>query len=421
MNRRNSGRQTPDVESGQSNDTIDNNSPNNNGGGSSGGLSNFLNLLDNDADLKSRPRNYKRNKKPIIKSQFINKPTTRKGSDIDTTTTITSSMNNTAVISESSNHSTSRIVSYIKPIIITITSLLALCLIYDTIHSPPDKRLLGTHAIHAFLLWVKEHPGTGAAAFIFVYGLCVIFLLPGTPLTLGGGYIYKLAYGWVGGVFMATFTSMAGSLFGSCSCFILGRYIMRNQVRKWGRKYPLFDAIDIAVSDNGFKIMCLLYLTPILPLGPVSYMIGTTSMPLVKFAMAKIGALPLMLLYVLIGASTDTFFSHDDVNTKDGKDASSGVEGGGDSSSKKMGVDEETHRKMVLFGLILSIISMSLVSHFVKKELYKIFDKQKKEGGRHRDDDYTRSDSNSLTEENNIEMSGARTSELQRRPRNETL
>ena len=71
---------------------------------------------------------------------------------------------------------------------------------------------------------------------------------------------------------------------------------MRNQVCKWGRKYPLFDAIDIAVSDNGFKIMCLLYLTPILPLGPVSYMIGTTSMPLAKFAMAKIGALPLMLL-----------------------------------------------------------------------------------------------------------------------------
>lgn len=44
---------------------------------------------------------------------------------------------------------------------------------------------------------------------------------------------------------MATFTSMAGSLFGSCSCFIMGRYIMRDRVRRWGRKYPLFDAIDL--------------------------------------------------------------------------------------------------------------------------------------------------------------------------------
>lgn len=64
--------------------------------------------------------------------------------------------------------------------------------------------------------------------------------------------------------------------------------------------YPLFDAIDVAVSENGFKIMCLLYLTPILPLGPVSYMVGTTSMPVLRFAAAKIAALPLMLLYVFI-------------------------------------------------------------------------------------------------------------------------
>ena len=41
-----------------------------------------------------------------------------------------------------------------------------------------------------------------------------------------------------------------------------------------------------------------------------------------------------------------------------------------------IGVYEETHRKMVLFGVILSVVSMSLVSHFVKKELYKV-DKRK--------------------------------------------
>ena len=143
---------------------------------------------------------------------------------------------------------------------------------------------------------------------------------------------------------------------------------MRDRVRKWGRKYPLFDAIDIAVSEKGFKIMCLLYLTPVLPLGPVSYMCGTTSMPLVRFASAKIAALPLMLVYVFIGASTDTFLG---AGMEHGGVA---VDGGGDGPKivEKMGVDEETHRKMVLFGLCLSIVSMSLVSHFVKKELYKV-------------------------------------------------
>jgi len=276
-------------------------------------------------------------------------------------------------------------------------------LMYDTMTSPPEKRLLGSHRIKGFLFWVKEHPGKGAAAFIFVYGMFVVVLLPGTPLTLGGGFVYKAAYGWTGGVAIATFTSMAGSLFGSCSCFVLGRYVMRDRVRRWGRKYPLFDSLDIAVSDNGFKIMCLLYLTPILPLGPVSYLCGTTSMPLIRFASAKIAALPLMLLYVLIGASTDTFFGDGEYG---------GAVQGGD---KKMGVDEDTHRKMVLLGLCLSIISMSLVSHFVKKELYKIFDKQKKEKALAEENDQNRVDSFN-DEGEQVEMIG-RKERLLRRPR----
>lgn len=270
----------------------------------------------------------------------------------------------------------------------TLTFLLplaALALIADCLFSPPERRLLSAHRIQTFLLWVKTHPSTGAAAFVLVYGACVALLLPGTPLTLGGGYVYKAAYGWAGGVFLATTVSMAGSLFGSCLCFILGRYVMRERVRKWGRKYPLFDAIDMAVSDNGFKIMCLLYLTPILPLGPVSYMCGTTSMPLRNFAAAKIAALPLMLLYAFLGASTDTLVMSA-TSVSAGEAAVSGGGGGGednaaaeDAGARTMGVSDETHRKMVLYGLCLSVVSMTAVSHFVKKELYKIFDKQKKD------------------------------------------
>lgn len=89
-------------------------------------------------------------------------------------------------------------------------------------------------------------------------------------------------------------------------------------------------------------------------------------MPLMKFAAAKIAALPLMLVYVFIGASTDTFM---------GGSATATTDEGGASNAKtdnKIGVDDDTHRKMVLFGLCLSIVSMTMVSHFVKKELYKV-------------------------------------------------
>lgn len=116
-----------------------------------------------------------------------------------------------------------------------------------------------------------------------------------------------------------------------------------------------------AVSENGFKLMCLLYLTPVLPLPIVSYLLGTTSMRLYKFAAAKIAAVPLMLMYVFIGASTDMLISGD----ADGKITA-------DKTSKKISVDDETHRKIVLLGICLSVVSISLVSHFVKKELNKV-------------------------------------------------
>lgn len=360
--------------------------------GCSGGsvIDDFLHRLNNDADLNKSKRRLS-----LVGASRKN---------IDKTKT------NKEEVGHSSAPSSKKksITSLLKRFSMVLVTVLVLGLIYNTITSPPEKRLLGSHRIKGFLLWVNENPRTGAAAFIFVYGMFVVFLLPGTPLTLGGGFVYKVAYGWTGGVAVATFTSMAGSLFGSCSCFILGRYVMRDRVRRWGRKYPLFDSLDVAVSDNGFKIMCLLYLTPILPLGPVSYLCGTTSMPLIRFASAKIAALPLVLLYVLIGASTDTFLG-------DGEYVEA-VQGAGRDSPKTIktiGVDEDTHRKMVLLGLCLSIMSMTLVSHFVKKELFKIFDKQKKEKAQAEENDQNQVDSfNSDGEQ--VEMIGRKDRLLRR-------
>lgn len=266
-------------------------------------------------------------------------------------------------------------------------SSLVLFLIHETTkHStPPNRRIPGVeHAVQNFLLWAKDNPGTGAAAFVFIYGACVVFLLPGTPLVLGVGCAYKLAYGWAGGVAVAAFASIAGSLLGSVMCFFLGRYIVRDRVRRWGkRKYPLFDGIDAAVSENGFRFMCLLYLTPMLPLGPVSYMAGTTSMSMMSFAAARIAALPQVLLIVFIGASTDTFLSMESIGSNRTGEVESGEEGSGGgtegSDDMRSGVNDEMHRVMVLFGLVTSIVSMSLLSLFVKKEVHKIVDRQKRE------------------------------------------
>jgi uncharacterized membrane protein YdjX (TVP38/TMEM64 family) len=128
----------------------------------------------------------------------------------------------------------------------------------------------------------------------------------------------------------------------------------------------MFDPIDEAVSENGFKIMSLLYLTPVMPLGPVSYMMGTTSMPLVEFAKAKIFALPLTVLYVYMGAATGTLITTE--NEKEEKNV-----------LKPQALSAHMHEmslspKAMIFGIIFSIVSIALISYRMKLELEKVCD-----------------------------------------------
>eukprot|EP00521_Asterionellopsis_glacialis_P016282 CAMPEP_0195298204 /NCGR_PEP_ID=MMETSP0707-20130614/22971_1 /TAXON_ID=33640 /ORGANISM="Asterionellopsis glacialis, Strain CCMP134" /LENGTH=360 /DNA_ID=CAMNT_0040360223 /DNA_START=127 /DNA_END=1209 /DNA_ORIENTATION=+ len=275
--------------------------------------------------------------------------------------------------------------------IVGMTVLLTiLFFIYDATFTPPEKRVLKPDSIDRFLRWVQEHPYNGLGAFLVTIAFCVVLMIPvGTPLTLGCGYVYKGAYGWYVGIPLATIIAMLGSLLGAIACFLLGRYLFRDRVLKWSRKYPLFDAIDIAVSENGFKIMAMLYMTPILPLGPVSYMCGTTAMALSSFAFAKVAATPLMLLYVFIGASCGTLIadaSHD-----------TGQSAGAEAASV------ENNKTMIVLGILVSSITIGLVSRFIKKELYIIFERQKHDKDVSEQDDNA-TDSDVDGEDSTLEM-----------------
>jgi len=239
-----------------------------------------------------------------------------------------------------------------KKIVTLLLALILGLLFWDSLVRPPEERFLTQETLSSFLIWVEANPYWGIGAFLLVIAVCVVLLIPiGTPLTLGCGYIYKGVYGWTVGVAVATAVSIAGSALGAVICFLLGRYLMRNRVRKWVRKYPLFDAIDMAVSEHGLRIMAMLYLTPVLPLGPVSYMCGSTSMALSSFVLAKIASLPLMLLYVYIGAAAGTLMVDTDAI--------------------------EHNSALIGSGILLSGCMILGITHYIRKELMVILERQK--------------------------------------------
>jgi uncharacterized membrane protein YdjX (TVP38/TMEM64 family) len=287
-----------------------------------------------------------------------------------------------------------------KSVVAMIVAMFFLTIIYEAFFVAPEDRLLQPDFSDKFLLWVESHPGWGLGAISLVIAAAVVTMVPiGTPLVLGCGYIYRGVYGWKLGLFVATVVSMAGSCLGAVICFLLGRYLMKETVQKWVRKYPLFDAIDVgkessfslfgvstmlcvfliyltisysfvgdssAASKQGLKIMAMLYLTPVLPLGLVSYMCGTTSMKISSFTGAKVFSAPLYLIYTFIGASAHSIIKRGGGAGADGNESSGGISA--EAEAKQL----EENEYMIVSGILLSIVMMTLISRHIKKELMKV-------------------------------------------------
>jgi uncharacterized membrane protein YdjX (TVP38/TMEM64 family) len=113
------------------------------------------------------------------------------------------------------------------------------------------------------------------------------------------------------------------------------------------------------------KIMAMLYLTPVVPLGLVSYMCGTTAIDLYSFAVAKIASLPLYLMYAFMGASAHSFI-------KGGKGSKNDNDNNSDIRNSVSDAKIEENQVLIVGGLFLSIIMMTLITRNIRMELMKV-------------------------------------------------
>jgi uncharacterized membrane protein YdjX (TVP38/TMEM64 family) len=135
----------------------------------------------------------------------------------------------------------------------------------------------------------------GPAAFVALYVVATVLLLPAWILTLGAGALFGLATG------VAT-VSLAATL-GATAAFLVGRYLARDAVARWLDADPRFRAIDAAVGREGWRIVGLVRLSPLFPFTLVNYVFGLTRVPLVPYVVASwAGMLPGTVMYVYLGS-----------------------------------------------------------------------------------------------------------------------
>ncbi len=114
-------------------------------------------------------------------------------------------------------------------------------------------------------------------------------------LTLGGGYLFGLGYGFV--------IVSAASVVGATCAFLIGRFAARDWVADKLAAMPRFAALDRAVGQRGALVVLLTRLSPAFPFNLLNYALGLTRVPLGPYVLVSwLGMIPGTLLYVYLGS-----------------------------------------------------------------------------------------------------------------------
>lgn len=127
-----------------------------------------------------------------------------------------------------------------------------------------------------------------------------VFFFPAALLTLAGGFTFG---------FGKTLVAVSlGSTVGATSAFLAGRTLFRELVEHKVAGDIRFRLLDAAVAEQGFKIVMLTRLSPVLPFNLLNYAFGLTKVRLRDFVLASwIGMFPGTVLYVSIGSAAKSF------------------------------------------------------------------------------------------------------------------
>lgn len=148
--------------------------------------------------------------------------------------------------------------------------------------------------------WVGQSGWAGWLGFIVIYTITCVLFLPGSVLTVGAGAIY----GFWGGALLVSISNLVGAVVN----FLTSRYLLRGWLQRKFARNKRFHALDEAIANDGWRILLLSRISPVVPHSIVSYACGLTKLTLAKFSLASwLGFIPISAAYSYVGAFLGKF------------------------------------------------------------------------------------------------------------------
>jgi uncharacterized membrane protein YdjX (TVP38/TMEM64 family) len=157
------------------------------------------------------------------------------------------------------------------------------------------RHLGAGRAVARTLRWVASLGAAAPLAFIAIYILACVLFVPGSILTLGGGFLFGVVWGSV-------YVSI-GATAGATCAFLIGRYFARDWIARKIAANARFTAIDAAVGREGWKIVALTRLSPVFPFNLLNYAFGLTRVRLFDYILASwLAMTPGIVMYNYLGS-----------------------------------------------------------------------------------------------------------------------
>lgn len=152
--------------------------------------------------------------------------------------------------------------------------------------------------LNEFAGWIGGFGSLSGALYVLVFAIGAVVLAPGGVLSMGAG----LAFGLPGIV-----VAVIGATLGAAAAFLVSRHLARDYVRDRVRRHRYFDAADHAIGEQGWKVVLLMRLSPLIPYNFANYMFGATRVAFWPYVAATaVGVIPCTLMFVWIGAAGHT-------------------------------------------------------------------------------------------------------------------
>ncbi len=147
--------------------------------------------------------------------------------------------------------------------------------------------------------WVRGLGWSGAVVYGAVYVVATVALVPGLILTLGAGFLY--------GPFFGALLVLVCSVGGASAAFFIARSWWRPWVLRKLHKREALLSLDKRVASDGWKIVLLLRLSPMVPFSILNYLLGVTQLSFRAYVGATaLGMIPGILLYSYLGSALNS-------------------------------------------------------------------------------------------------------------------